>query len=128
MASQSSLTRTEARVDGGEPEDVALRLVIGVVLPDARRPAVLGRTFDAHTEPAEGSAPFAVLSYDFWQRRFGGRPDVLGTAITLRGGVVSVIGVDALELLRRDGRRAARRLGAAGHAGSGDAGPAMAAR
>ena len=33
------------------------------------------------------------ISHDFWQRRFGGRPDVLGQAIALRGGVVSVIGV-----------------------------------
>jgi predicted permease len=93
MASQSGLTRTEARVDGGEPEDVALRLVTASYFPTLGVPPLLGRTFDATREPAEGSAPFAVLSYDFWQRRFGGRPDVLGKAITLRGGVVSVIGV-----------------------------------
>src|SRR6185503_17649935 len=86
MASQSSLTRTEARIDGGEPEDFALRLVTASYFPTLGVSPLLGRTFDATREPAEGSAPFAVLSYDFWQRRFGGRPDVLGKAITLRGG------------------------------------------
>ena len=44
-------------------------------------------------EPAPGTAPYAVISHEFWQRRFMGRPDVLGRSIAFRGGVVSVIGV-----------------------------------
>jgi predicted permease len=93
MASQSSLTRTDARIDGGEREDFALRLVTSSYFPTLGVAPVLGRTFDAAREPAEGTTPFAVLSYDYWQRRFGGRPDVLGKPITLRGGIVTVIGV-----------------------------------
>src|SRR4030095_11347221 len=44
-------------------------------------------------EPAPQSAPYAVIAYDFWQRRFGGRSDVIGTTIAFRAGVVSIIGV-----------------------------------
>src|SRR5262245_12640755 len=93
MASQSSLSRTNARVDGGEPEDLAVRLVSASYFPTLGVTPVLGRTFDATREPAEASMPFAVLSYEFWQRRFAGRPDVLDKTLTFRGGIVSVIGV-----------------------------------
>jgi predicted permease len=34
-----------------------------------------------------------VISYDYWQRRFGGRRDAIGRTIVLRDGIVSVIGV-----------------------------------
>ena len=54
MASQSSLTRTEARIDGGEPEDVALRLVSASYFPTLGVPPLLGRTFDAAREPRRG--------------------------------------------------------------------------
>jgi predicted permease len=93
MASQSSLQRTEGRVAGGEAEEIAVRLVSSSYFATLGVPALIGQTFDARQEPAPGSAPHAVISYDFWQRRFNGRADVLGQPIAFRGGVVSVIGV-----------------------------------
>jgi predicted permease len=93
MASGSSLQRTDARVAGGEPEEIAVRLVSASYFATLGVPAFVGRTFDARHEPADGTAPEAVISYEFWQRRFGGRSDVLGRTIALRGGVLSVIGV-----------------------------------
>jgi predicted permease len=53
-------------------------------------PALLGRTLRADDDPA---ARQAVISYDYWQRRFGRRADVLGTSMTIRQGVFSIIGV-----------------------------------
>jgi hypothetical protein len=50
-------------------------------------PAVLGRTFDA------GAGDEAVLSFDAWQRRFHGAPDVLGRALHLQGLSVTIVGV-----------------------------------
>src|SRR5262245_17337784 len=52
MASSSGLQRTEARVGGGEPEAIAIRLVSTTYFATLGIPASLGRTFDAGTEPA----------------------------------------------------------------------------
>ena len=37
--------------------------------------------------------PAAVISYNYWQRRFGGRPDVLGKTVALRKVALTIIGV-----------------------------------
>src|SRR5262245_38934929 len=93
MASGSSLQRTEARVAGGQAEEVAVRLVSSSYFATLGVPTLIGRTFDASQEAAPGTSLQAVISHEFWQRRFGGRPDVLNQSIAFRGGVVSVIGV-----------------------------------
>jgi predicted permease len=93
MAASSSLQRTEARVAGGEPEEIAVRLVSASYFTTLGVPALVGRAFDGRTEPAEGAIPHAVISHEFWQRRFGGAADVVGRPIALRGGVVSIVGV-----------------------------------
>jgi predicted permease len=40
-----------------------------------------------------GTSPVAVLSYGFWQRRFGGAPDVVGKGIGIEGQPFTIIGV-----------------------------------
>jgi predicted permease len=56
------------------------------------RPAV-GRLF----EPGEGENPGAdstiVLGYTFWQKRYGGRADIVGQQIRVNGVAVRVLGV-----------------------------------
>jgi macrolide transport system ATP-binding/permease protein len=53
---------------------------------------LLGRDFRAGEDLA--SAPDTVmLSYAAWQRRYGGRPDVLGQTVTLDGVANTIIGV-----------------------------------
>ncbi len=93
LAASSGLQRTEARVGGGEPEQIAIRLVSSSYFDTLGVAAAVGQTFDARQEPAIGAAPYAVISHEYWQRRFGGAKDVVGRSIALRGGVVSVIGV-----------------------------------
>jgi putative ABC transport system permease protein len=56
------------------------------------RPA-LGRGFRADENVAEGQHPVIVLSHGLWQRRFGGRADVLGEAVELSGVKYTVVGV-----------------------------------
>jgi predicted permease len=53
---------------------------------------ILGRDFrPADDQP---SAPFvALISYSAWQRRFGGRDNVLGQIVTLDGNPTAIIGV-----------------------------------
>ena len=53
---------------------------------------ILGRTF-ASGEDTSGHDHVVVLSYRLWQRRFGGKPEVLGKALTLNGEPYTVIGV-----------------------------------
>lgn len=53
----------------------------------------LGRNFLAQEEMAAWQAPSAILSYRFWQRQFGGRPDIVDSKITVNGKPVLVVGV-----------------------------------
>ena len=50
-----------------------------------------GRTFNEDDGP--GSTGMVILSHGFWQRRFGGDPDIVGRTITLDGGPIQVIGI-----------------------------------
>ncbi len=53
----------------------------------------LGRAFTAGEFRAPGAGPVAVISYAFWQSRFGGDPKVMGRTFRLNGTVFTVVGV-----------------------------------
>src|SRR4051812_198086 len=53
---------------------------------------VIGRLPTAAEEQA-GAPPTMVLSYPVWQRRFGGRPDVVGQTAQVDGQPTRIIGV-----------------------------------
>jgi predicted permease len=52
----------------------------------------LGRLFVAG-EAAPGRADSIVISYAYWQRRFGGSPDVLGRPVVVDGAPHTIVGV-----------------------------------
>ncbi len=52
----------------------------------------IGRSF-TNDEERPGAARVAVLSYTAWQRRFGGRADILGQSVRLDGEQFEVVGV-----------------------------------
>ncbi|MGQ0736586.1 MAG: ABC transporter permease, partial [Acidobacteriota bacterium] len=54
--------------------------------------AVVGRTLEESDERS-GAAPVAVLSYRFWQRRFGGDPAAVGQTVRLNNTAVTIVGV-----------------------------------
>jgi predicted permease len=56
-------------------------------------PAGYGRLFDPSREGAPDAAPSVVLSYGFWQRRFGGDPSVVGRTIHLNRKPATIIGI-----------------------------------
>jgi predicted permease len=58
-----------------------------------RVPAYGGRGFVPEDEQAEHARPVTVLSYSFWQARFGGDPQRIGTSIEINGTPYTVVGV-----------------------------------
>ncbi|MEB3323608.1 MAG: ABC transporter permease, partial [Synechococcaceae cyanobacterium] len=54
---------------------------------------VLGRTFARGEDEPGGDTKVALLANDFWRRRFGGDPGIVGTALTLDGETYTVVGV-----------------------------------
>jgi putative ABC transport system permease protein len=54
--------------------------------------ALLGRTFTREDANA-GAKPSVILSYDLWQKRFGGRTEIVGEFVTLDDAPHEVIGV-----------------------------------
>src|SRR5262252_9098706 len=56
---------------------------------------VLGRAFAPEENRAPGQNPVVVLSYPFWQRQFGGDPNIVGKTLRLNAKPFVVIGVTA---------------------------------
>ena len=76
---------------GDQVENVAGQFVSGNYYRTLGINAFLGRLT---TDADEEASPYpVVLSYGFWQRAFGGRSDVLGRSIRLRGFPFTVVGV-----------------------------------
>jgi predicted permease len=91
MASQSSLGRWRVRFTGDGAEEVRGRLVSGTFFDVFGVQPAVGRLFTTAEDHAD--SPYAVISYGYWQRRFGGRPEVVGKTFTLRNATLTVIGV-----------------------------------
>jgi predicted permease len=91
MASQSSLGTWQVRFDGDAWEQASGRLVSGGFFQVLGVDPAIGRLFTAAEDRTD--AAVAVISHAYWQRRFGGRPDVLGRTLTIRKAVVTIVGV-----------------------------------
>ena len=87
----SFLTPAQVRIDS-EPEATLVSQVTPGMFTLLGRQPVLGRKFD---DP--GTPDGAILSYQFWQRRFGGDPSVIGRTLQMTGGgaaaAIPIIGV-----------------------------------
>ncbi len=81
-----------AMIIDGQPLDISGLLVSADVFRALGVQPALGRAYTAE-EDFGGSSGLIVLSHEFWQRRLGGRPDVLDLTIATDGGPRTVIGV-----------------------------------
>jgi predicted permease len=55
----------------------------------------LGRVLSPEDDRVPGASPVAVLSYGYWQSRFGGDPGVVGRKISLNAYPFTIVGVAA---------------------------------
>ena len=55
--------------------------------------AIKGRTFHGEEDKTPLANPVAVLSYESWQKRFGGDPDVVGKDVLLNNHQFKVVGI-----------------------------------
>lgn len=76
----------------GEPDIAQGISVSGDYYTTLRLTPAAGRLIAAADDRPDGEA--AVLSYRYWQRRFGGRTDVIGAAVSLNGVPFTVVGVE----------------------------------
>ena len=77
---------------GGDPERVQALLVSANTLPLLRVRPAAGQIFTAEDD-VPGAPLRAVLTHAYWQRRFGGRSDIVGQRLVVQGQPAEVIGV-----------------------------------
>lgn len=75
----------------GEPEELATTYIHGDFFGTLGVSPLLGTTIG--TEEQRTSARRVVISHGLWQRRFGGRPDIVGRTIELEHQPFEVVGV-----------------------------------
>ncbi len=76
----------------GEPQVVRGMMVSANLFSVLRVQPVLGRTFTTD-EDQQGARRVALLGKDFWKRRFGGDPKVIGQTLILNHQEYDIIGV-----------------------------------
>ena len=76
----------------GDPEQLATVTMTQGVLPTLGVPPYLGRWFSSEDD-TPGSPETVILSYGYWQRKFGGDRDVLGRTISIDSVPHQVTGV-----------------------------------
>ncbi len=55
--------------------------------------AVMGRNFAPEEDRTPGTHPVAIISHNFWQRRFNGDPQLVGKSVRLNNREFTVVGI-----------------------------------
>lgn len=74
-------------------EKAYLQYVSGATFDALGLKPVLGRLLIPADDSAPGGHPYAVISYDYWQSRFGADPDVLSRTFRIANDVYQIVGV-----------------------------------
>jgi len=78
---------------GGRPTRAWAELVTGNYFSMLGLEAARGRTFAADEGWVPGKDALIVLSYKYWQTRFGGNPDIVGRSVQVNKHPFTIIGV-----------------------------------
>ncbi|HUJ30053.1 MAG TPA: ABC transporter permease [Candidatus Acidoferrum sp.] len=97
LAADSSVPRLPVSLEGasqnGEGSPAFVNLVSGSYFSVLGVDPVLGHAFGTEVDKTRDANPVAVISYSFWQGRFGGDSSVLGRKIRIRDTSYDIIGV-----------------------------------
>jgi predicted permease len=77
----------------GEIEQLEVQLVSGTYFPVLGVSPRLGRLLSDADDQNPGGHPVAVVSYDWWQKRFNGDPSAVGKAINIDEVAYTIVGV-----------------------------------
>ncbi|HSM86834.1 MAG TPA: ABC transporter permease [Candidatus Limnocylindrales bacterium] len=94
-AVEAQLDRWQVRISGGGQEDARGQLVSENYFSVLGVEPAIGRFFSSDDGKAPGLDPYAVISYDYWQKRFGGNTNVIGTTFKMFSTTLTIIGVAA---------------------------------
>jgi len=78
---------------GGKANQFVYGYVTGNYFSGLGLQPALGRLFLPAEGEAGGKDPYIVLGYDFWQKRFGGNPEIVGKQALIDGQEATIIGV-----------------------------------
>ena len=78
---------------GTTAEQPSVRFVTGNFFSVLGVSAYAGRTFTAAEDQTPGQDPVAVLTYDYWQRRFSGSRAAIGGIMRVNDVAVTIVGV-----------------------------------
>jgi predicted permease len=77
----------------GRPERAWAEMVSGSYFSMLGLEAASGRTFTSDEGWIPGKDPLMVLSYKYWQKRFGGSPAIIGQTVQVNNHAFTIIGV-----------------------------------
>ena len=88
-----SAVRLPVRIDVGEAEPAVQQFVSGNVFSVFGLQPALGRLLGPADDLTPNGHPVAVISHDFWRRRFGGDASVIGRTFQVDGRPIEIVGV-----------------------------------
>ena len=89
LASRTDLTYAT----DNEMEKGYVQYVSGWMFSSFGLQPALGRLLSANDDRAPGVSPYAVISYNYWTRRFGNDPSILGRTVHIGSGIFQIVGV-----------------------------------
>jgi predicted permease len=85
--------RLNVRIDGQQEPTAEGQLISGSYFPLLGVPPAAGRALGPEDDRVPLGHPVAMISYAYWQRRFGLDPGVIGRPIALSGTPFTIVGV-----------------------------------
>ena len=92
IASFAERERMNVNVEGGT-ESIMGQLVSGNYYAVLGVPPAAGRVFTPEDDRVPGGHPVAVISYGYWQRRFGGAAGAVGSKLRIDGTPFTIVGM-----------------------------------